>query len=62
MIPYLLMHPSLQVNWSGGCRGSWAPASSCSFALSNKADNHLFPNHISMLVMREVSQPLEYDP
>ena len=32
------------------------------FPLSNKADNHLFPNHISMPVMRGVSQPLEYDP
>lgn len=36
--------------------------SRCSFPLSNKADNHLFLNHISIPVMRGVSQPLEYDP
>lgn len=32
------------------------------FLSSTKADNHSFPDHISMPVMRGVSQPLEYDP
>lgn len=52
----------LQVKQSRDVLGMGAPALSYSFPFSNKADNHLFPNHISMPVMRGVSQPLEYDP
>ena len=47
--------------WSAGSASSGGVASP-QLTLSLIKDNHLFPNHIYIAVMREESQPLEYDP